>query len=246
MIDIEEVHQAIKRIRNGVGLLLMVAWVVYWWHSISAAEQAALAALPQASGLIGVAQSWWDRGGIESGYGFEKFVCLITAPFMFIPAHYFARWYMAQKLTSEFRRADALQRSREQAQAQGLETMRRTSEREADATQAANRRHELVTRIGDVDSQLLIYEGEQDQDRRTRMLLNLTQYIYELHAKYPGESLQGLLSTDPTLAQMTQNTLAHMRTLGLQSRNFYTVLSGFVPVQSEPEGERPALVALAS
>jgi hypothetical protein len=218
-----------KRLRNGLGLALAVAWIVWWWFSNSADEQASLSAQAPSDGIISWGLNWWNRGDAAFAFGWKMIFAVATSPLAFVVSHYFARWRVEQLQKSEHARAEAAREGQLAQQAADLDRIRKTAESDGEKAQRANERHELITRIGDVDSQLLVFETEKDQERKTRMLLNLTQFIYEIHAKYPSERLGGVLGADPVIPKMIENTLNHMRALGLQDRNFYAVLSGFLP-----------------
>jgi hypothetical protein len=50
-----------------------------------------------------------------------------------------------------------------------------------------------------------------------------------MHAKFPAEKATAILSDDTALPKMIEQSLAHMRRLGLEERNFYLVLNGMLP-----------------
>jgi hypothetical protein len=225
-----------RQMRNMWGLILAAVWIVWWWFSNSASEQAALSALPQADGIISGTALWWKKTNIQSAFVWEMFLAVLSSPLAFIVSHYAARWRVEQMQKAEIAHTEAEQGKQLAQQAADLDRIRKVSESEAEKAQRANERHELITRIGDVDSQLLVYETEQDQERKTRMLLNLTQFVYEVHAKFPGDKLTRILASDDVLRRMVENTLAHMRSLGLDSRNFYTVLNGILPAPAPVAG----------
>jgi len=222
-----------RRTRNMWGMILAAAWIAWWWHVNSADEAAALASPTQPHGLFGWLMYFIGENDPHVLFTEKMIAAFLSSPLAFIVSHYFARWYAARRERSERAKVRAAQEKQLAEQAANLERVRASANRDALAAQAANERHELVARIGDIDSQLLIYETESDQERRTRMLLNLTQVIYELHGKYPPGRLKEMLLADSTLLQMMVNSLNHMRSLGLQSKNFYGVLRGFLPAPEE-------------
>lgn len=200
-----------RQTRNMWGLILAAVWILWWWHVNAADEAAALAAPSEPHGLFG----WFTYllGGDDPHLVFtEKMtVAFLSSPLAFIVSHYLARWRAARQEQADLAQIRKQQQKQAAEQTAALERMRTTANSDAQAAQAANERHELVTRIGDIDSQLLIYETEADQERRTRMLLNLTQVIYEVHGKYPAGRLKQILLADPMLLTMVVNSLNHMR-----------------------------------
>lgn len=218
-----------KQWRNFLGLALGAAWIVYWWIRLSGEEAAALAAIPAAHTMLGNLGHWWDTGAVSREYGGYKFYAVISSPLSFVVSRYIARWYVDGQRRAEEARAVRTHEAQLAQQAENLDRMRNVAQSDAEKSQYANERHELVTRIGDVDSQLLLLEAEKDQERRTRMLLNLTQFVYQIHAKFPAEKVAALLAGDDVLPRMIERSMAHMRELGLADRNFYVVLSGMLP-----------------
>jgi hypothetical protein len=218
-----------KQWRSFLGLALATAWIIYWWWRLSGEESAALAAIPAAQSTLGEIRYWWSSGGVSNSYAGYKFLAVLTSPLAFIPARYLARWYVDQQRATEMRNAEAQQARQLAEHAADLERIRQSAQDEAKKSQFANERHELVTRVGDIDAQLLLLESETDQERRTRILLNLTQFIYQMHAKFPAEKATAILSDDTALPKMIEQSLAHMHRLGLKDRNFYLVLDGMLP-----------------
>jgi len=216
--------------RNFIGLALGAVWIAYWWIRLSGEESAALAGIAPAETWLGHVGHWWDTNSLAGDYAGYKSLAVFSSPLSFVVARYLARWHVDRLRNAEHRQAEAAQERQLSEQAANLERIREAALTDAEKSQRANDRHELITRIGDVDAQLLVFETETDAERRTRMLLNLTQFIYEIHAKFPADKLAALLSGDEVLPQMIGHTLAHMRKLALQERNFYLVLSGMLPV----------------
>jgi hypothetical protein len=242
MAKTDPYDQQFRQTRMMWGLILAAAWILWWWHSNSADETAALAALPAADGLISSASHAWSKGDIEFAFFGKMLAAVISSPLAFVVSNYAARWRVENMKKSEAAKAEHEQNRQIEQQAADLDRIRQSAASEAEKAQSANERHELITRIGDVDSQLLVYEAEQDQERKTRTLLNLTQFVYEIHAKFPGEKLSHALAGDSVLLTMVQNTLSHMRSLGLQDRNFFAVLTGVLPradASSAPSSETP-------
>lgn len=215
--------------RNFIGLALGALWIVFWWIRFSTEESAALAGIAPAETLLGHVGHWWDTNSVAGDYAGYKMLAVFSSPLSFVVARYVARWHVDRLRRAKQRQAEAAQARQLTEQAADLERIRAAALTDAEKSQRANDRHELITRIGDVDSQLLVFEAETNAERRTRMLLNLTQFIYEIHAKFPADKLAMLLSGDEVLPQMIAHTLTHMRKLGLQDRNFYLVLSGMLP-----------------
>jgi hypothetical protein len=226
MTDFETLR---KRFRNGCGFLLAAVWIVWWWHVISVNEASELAKMAPAKGILSGGYNYIHSNTIGWGSAMERLLAIISSPLMFIPAQYLSHLLVGYLQRAERANDLAAQKARREDQQRSLTHMRDSAASEAALTQRANDRHELVSRIGDIDSQLLVFEGEQGGERSTRMLLNLTSMVYEIHAKFPAERLGAMTADDPSLRKMIGNTLSHMQRLGLDGHNFYAVMSEFVP-----------------
>ncbi len=242
-MDEQTRKERIGQIRGFVGLALAVAWIAYWWAKLEAAKQAALAQ-PCDPGFFGKAMDVVAgagsacRSAAENQFAGGMFGAVITAPLAFLVAHMVARWRVGQLVAHEAYVNAHAERQRQQDHQKALDQLGDAAALEASASRRENDRHELITRLGAVDDQLIVLEGETEPDRVTRIKMSISQALREIDAKFTDDELQALAAAHPAIRQRVDRTLADMCRLGLEGGRQHQDLAGMFGRGGTTEADR--------
>lgn len=212
MLEPEAYEAQFKRLRNLWGWLLLGGWIALWYWYLDVR-------------FNGNDQDFGERLLGGAGFAFGIVIVIITSPAMFVVSHYLARWRVDRIRRADLALVHARQQQEEERRNAEVANLRRASDAEASEAERAAERQQLILGFADIDAQLKVLEGEQDELRRTRALLNLTQYVASLYAKLPAEKIRRTLGADPALAKMIDNSLLRMHALSLDNEGFFVLLS---------------------
>ena len=211
-----------RRIRNSWGLGLAALWIVFWLIKLDAANHAALANCHDGDLLAHVG----CEGSTYAGFGGKVLLVLFVSPLAFLVSHYFAKWRIEQIANTERLRREQEDQARRRVLEAKLDQMRVEAAQRESQTRRNDNRHALIVRLGAVDDQLVVLEGQTDLDRITRIKLTITESLRELNTNFTNGELRAMRSADSGIEQRVDLTLSEMRRLGLEGSRQYQDLVG--------------------
>ncbi len=229
MADTEkETH---SRLRGNLALLLAGGWIVGWWIRLDDMKHAALAACGVGGDFFKDIGAGVCRSTAGSRMVGGLLLVLFTAPLAIVVAHYVAKLVVARQVADEERARRAQEEQRRTVYEAEIREMGTRAERETVTAQASNDRHEIITRLGVVDDQLILIDGEKDDANIKRITINLTQALREIHAKFTLATLGEMYAADAGLRQHVERTLEEMDRIGLGGSRQHKDLAGMFGVE---------------
>lgn len=219
-----------RRIRNGLGWILMIIWITGWHHHLSQQYDAAIAALQDCGPLQGwqfvkcKAGRLADGTGASSDFDSGMLWVILSAPFGFLVSRYIARAIVESKAAADERNeaaALASQQRKEDAQQKA-----RIAHSE---TMAARARHsidrgEFIQKLGSVGDLLDLLPIESDAGRVAIIRQNIVQELRDLVAKHTLPDLTGLIERDEAIRLSLETILARLDTDALSASEAPKVL----------------------
>lgn len=186
-----EQKEKYRALRNGLGVLLAVAWVAYW------------ALKPSEAGIVG-----------SFSHGAGVFFAVITAPFAFLVSHYLARFQVSRTAAEEQRRTDEEIKLAETKRAQTLREREAASVASAHSARQLLDRQEFIHKLGTADDALDLQIEAADPDRASLARQAVNRALRDLVAKHSLPELVGLIAGDEGARLRLRALLSRFRELG--------------------------------
>lgn len=242
-----ETKAKVGQLRGGIGILLAILWIGYWWLRLDGEKRAALEAGCKKPGFLGSIQDAFQGAGaachseIDGNFTTGMFLAVIVSPLAFWIAHYIAKSIVSYRQQAEETRQAKAEQERQRDKERSIAQFSSDAAKETAEAQRVNDRHELITRLGAVEDQLIVLEGESDPQRVTRIKMTIAQALRDIDAKFTDAELQGLMAEHSSIRQRVDRTLDEMRKLGLEGGRQYADLLGMFGMSGgTSEGERAA------
>ncbi len=203
-----------RQLRGTVGWVLVAVWIVGWWVRLDAAHRAASAAC-HGSGLIGGMGSYLCKQGAGSVFVVQLIVVILTSPLAFFVARHVAHWWVTLQYARDQRQQAQQEQARRSAHAAQIDAVSQRALAEEQAAQLSNDRHEIITRLGAIEDQLIVLEAETDPARITRIRLTIAQTVRELQARFSARELEDMRWNDQDVKMSIARTLIAMDKRGL-------------------------------
>jgi len=213
-----------RRVRNGWGLALATAWIIYRWMGLAAEKRAALAGLLDCDGLIDATKCAISKGAIDGGFAGGVMFAVLLSPLAFIIAHYIARWQVERQESAEQQRAEQAQADAQLVQQREREQRVAAMEGDASKTRQSLDRGEFMHKLGTVSDFIELLAHESEPARVANIRLGAVQALRDLTAKHPLDQLTRMLADDAGVRLSLETVLGRLQTAALDGSSEAQIL----------------------
>jgi hypothetical protein len=209
--------QRYRRLRNGLGWLILAVWLLYRWASLSAQQAAAKVAMTDCDGVLDWAKCGISDASGSLGFGAGMLFAIILSPFAFLISSYIARFWVDKEM------ADASNRERDEQERQRMQFEQSRKEREASVLDEASRakhatnRINLIACLGTVNEYLDILDGTPEKDEEPLVRQSIGNSLRELIAKNTLPEIIALVQSDEAVHLVMGKTLQRLNASALGS-----------------------------
>lgn len=243
-MDEQTRREKIGQTRGAIGLVLAGIWIVYWWMKFDVEKNAALANCHGGNWIENVGQGMCE-GKAQGVFGGQIFLVVIVAPLAFWIAHYIAKFIIDQRASGEASRRARIEHARHREHQQTLAELGNEAKQQSQIDRDENDRHEVISRLGAVDDQLIVLETETEQSRITRIKMSISQALREIDAKFTDARLQELMAAHGNIKTRVERTMREMKRLGLERSREFEDLAGMFGYGGTSEAERSEAAEIA-
>jgi len=219
-----------RRIRNGLGWVLMIAWVLGWHRHLSQQYDAAIAALQNCGPLEGwqfikcKAGRLADGTSASSDFNSGMLLVVLSAPFAFLVSRYVARAVVESQAAADAR-SEAVAVADRQREEEARQNARIAhAETRAALTRQAIDRGEFIQKLGSVSDLLDLLPTESDAHRVAIIRQGIVKELRDLVAKHTLPDLTALVKGDAAIRLSLEAILLRLDTAALSASDAPRVL----------------------